>query len=379
MHYRSVFGFFDLTPLHHHRRSPLRAWSAADALLLREAHELRPVPERLLVVNDVHGALGVCLQHWRPFHWNDSYTSLRALQLNLRRNGMLFLPEHWVTAAENPEGLFDTVLLRIPKSLSLLRDQLTRLRPCLSPQTRIIASGMVKHLSRSTVEVFEQCIGPSHRSLAERKARLVFAELDPELAVPAVAPTRVPVPNTDLELISYAGVFSQQKSDPGTLLLLTHFPDVSGARHILDLGCGNGVLACHAGRLNPAAQLTLLDNSWLALRSARETLAHNDTQNPAEFIAGDALDEYRDQVDLVLCNPPFHAGNRLDGDIARRMFQGAARCLTPEGSLVVVGNRHLGYHRTLQTWFDSVELVASNPKFVVLRAAAPRPGKASRK
>jgi 16S rRNA (guanine1207-N2)-methyltransferase len=50
------------------------------------------------------------------------------------------------------------------------------------------------------------------------------------------------------------------------------------------------------------------------------------------------------------------------------MFSGARRALRGGGELWVVGNRHLGYHVTLRRVFGNSEVVASDPKFVVLRA-----------
>jgi 16S rRNA (guanine1207-N2)-methyltransferase len=50
------------------------------------------------------------------------------------------------------------------------------------------------------------------------------------------------------------------------------------------------------------------------------------------------------------------------------MFTGARRVLAPGGELWVVGNRHLGYHVKLRRLFGNCRLVASDPKFVVLRA-----------
>jgi 16S rRNA G1207 methylase RsmC len=55
--------------------------------------------------------------------------------------------------------------------------------------------------------------------------------------------------------------------------------------------------------------------------------------------------------------------------IALRMFRQSYRALRKGGELWVIGNRHLGYHVSLKHLFASVELVASNKKFVVLRAS----------
>ena len=50
------------------------------------------------------------------------------------------------------------------------------------------------------------------------------------------------------------------------------------------------------------------------------------------------------------------------------MFADARTALRDGGELWVVGNRHLGYHEKLRRMFGNCELVASDPKFVVLRA-----------
>ncbi|MFC9062651.1 class I SAM-dependent methyltransferase, partial [Streptomyces sp. NPDC057074] len=73
-------------------------------------------------------------------------------------------------------------------------------------------------------------------------------------------------------------------------------------------------------------------------------------------------------VDLVLNNPPFHSHQATTDATAWRMFTGARRVLRPGGELWVVGNRHLGYHVKLKRLFGNSDLVASDSRFVVLRA-----------
>ncbi len=120
----------------------------------------------------------------------------------------------------------------------------------------------------------------------------------------------------------------------------------------------------------PGAELVLTDESYQAVASARENFrAHAGDGRPAEFLVGDGLaDLAPGSVDLVLNNPPFHSHQATTDRTARRMFADARRALRPGGELWVVGNRHLGYHVTLRRIFGNSELVASDPKFVVLRA-----------
>jgi 16S rRNA (guanine1207-N2)-methyltransferase len=84
---------------------------------------------------------------------------------------------------------------------------------------------------------------------------------------------------------------------------------------------------------------------------------------------GDGLaDVPAGSVDLVLNNPPFHSHQATTDTTAWRMFSEARRALRPGGELWVIGNRHLGYHLKLRRLFGNSELVASDAKFVVLRA-----------
>lgn len=74
--------------------------------------------------------------------------------------------------------------------------------------------------------------------------------------------------------------------------------------------------------------------------------------------------------DLILNNPPFHTHQTTTDMTAWRMFNDAKAALRPGGELWVVGNRHLGYHVKLRRVFGNCEVVASDAKFVVLRAFA---------
>lgn len=184
---------------------------------------------------------------------------------------------------------------------------------------------------------------------------------------------RYGIPGTPLQLVNHANVFSQQKLDIGTRFLLEHFPDLSAAQSILDLGCGNGALGIFAGWRHPAAALHFVDDSALALQSARDSFALNGLGNSAQFYQDDGLEHFDGSVDAILCNPPFHEGNRVHTDIAARMFRGAARALSRGGSLTIVANRHLDYRPLLQPHFRQIRLLQGNSKFVILAASGPTP------
>lgn len=353
------------------RRELLRAWDTADAYLLNHLADqgLPNEGQRILVVNDGFGALAVALARFNPQAWSDSYLSQAATLINLESNRLPANSVSLVTSLEEPEGPLDLVLIRIPKTLALLEDELIRLRPHLTADTRVIATAMVKHLPASARGLFERIIGPTESSPAWKKARLLTAKVDPALPLPANPyPVSYQLEGTGHHLSNLANVFSRDSLDIGTRLFLKHLPTMSEASDIIDLGCGNGVVGVIAAERNPQARLHFVDESFQAVASAESNFraAFGDSRE-AEFRAGDSLEGFPpDSADLVLCNPPFHQQVAVGDQIATRMFRQSHKVLRKGGELWVVGNRHLGYHKSLKHLFGNVRVVASNPKFVVL-------------
>ncbi|WP_444997899.1 methyltransferase [Aliikangiella sp. IMCC44359] len=54
------------------------------------------------------------------------------------------------------------------------------------------------------------------------------------------------------------------------------------------------------------------------------------------------------------------------------MFKQSAQCLTPNGELRVVANRHLKYQHMLKRYFDKVKSISNDSKFIVWLASAPK-------
>ena len=119
-----------------------------------------------------------------------------------------------------------------------------------------------------------------------------------------------------------------------------------------------------------SAKIIFTDESYMAVESAIDNFVNTFGESrEAEFLQTDCLHGVEeDSVSLVLCNPPFHQSHTIGDTIALSMFRQSMGVLREGGELWVVGNRHLDYHRKLRRWFNSVELMASNKKFVIMRA-----------
>ncbi|ALC24539.1 methyltransferase [Streptomyces pristinaespiralis] len=377
------WGAYELARFPEDPRDTLRAWDAADEYLLRHLHGIDDAPPvdlsgTVAVVGDRWGALVTSLAAHATgeiIQITDSFLGQEATRGNLRRGGVEPGAVRLLTARDEPPEHIDVLLIRVPKSLALLEDQLHRLAPSVDADTVVVGTGMVTEIHTSTLKLFERILGPTRTSLAVKKARLIFCSPDPALPrLPSPWPLRYALPSdtgvlAGRTVTNHAGIFCAERLDIGTRFFLRHLPRRHGPARVVDLGCGNGVVGTAAALADPEAEITFVDESYSAVASAEATFQDNVPSGTAKFLVGDGLSALADaSVDLVLNNPPFHSHRATTDTAARRMFADARRALRPGGELWVVGNRHLGYHVRLRRLFGNCEVVAGDPKFVVLKA-----------
>jgi 16S rRNA (guanine1207-N2)-methyltransferase len=360
----------------------LRAWDAGDELLLSHINHLEnpiesddthrilfPKAPRVLIINDQFGALSCALNHFKPVVINDSFIAQQAIAENIKANKLNTVKQ--LAPLDKLEGVFDLVVIKIHKSLAQLEDLLHKIRPHLKSDSLIIGSGMVKMIHNSTLNLFSNILGPTTTSLAKKKARLIFCQKDEALQIKDNPfPSSFTLDDGSWKIQSHANVFSQGKLDIGCRFFIENLPSKDNEHTIIDLGCGNGLVGLTAAKLNPHAQIAFYDESTMAVASAKlnyETIFPS--SNNGHFHVDDCLSHCsKNSADIVLNNPPFHEQNVVSDAIAWRMFKQSFDVLKHNGELWVVGNRHLNYGQKLKKLFGNCQTVATNNKFVVIKA-----------
>jgi 16S rRNA G1207 methylase RsmC len=171
----------------------------------------------------------------------------------------------------------------------------------------------------------------------------------------------------ELEVVTAGGVFSADRVDLGTRVLLREAPPPPAAGNLLDLGCGWGPLALALGMLSPAATVWAVDVNARALEltvenARRAGLRHVrpvlPDQVPADLV-----------LDAIWSNPPIRIGKDALHDLLMHWLPR----LRPGGQAHLVVQRNLGAD-SLHAWLAgaldgraTVERAGSAKGYRVLR------------
>jgi len=168
-----------------------------------------------------------------------------------------------------------------------------------------------------------------------------------------------------LQVVSLPGVFSHGRLDRGTALLLKHLDNLP-AGHVLDFGCGAGVLGATVKRRYPQSQVTLLDVDAFAVAASRLTLAANNLVG--EVISGDGIDAAPGDLSLILSNPPFHTGVHTNYQASENLLKKSGQHLRKGGEMRLVANSFLRYQPLIEGALGNCQTCAEADGFRIYRA-----------
>jgi 16S rRNA (guanine1207-N2)-methyltransferase len=266
----------------------------------------------------------------------------------------------------NSDFKHDLVIITFPKSKAELAFTLAMISPFLVSDSKILVVGENKGGIKSCVKLTSEYVDHCKKIDSARHCSLFSGQFTninkPFILADWFQYYDVEMQDIKLQVAALPGVFSRAGLDAGTALLLKHLPK-SMQGHILDFGCGAGVISCFIAKKYLGTQLTLVDINALALKSAEQTLKINKVSG--EIVASNGLSQVTGQYQHIVTNPPFHRGLKTHYDTTENFLSSIKRHIKPKGSITVVANSFLRYKPIMQDTIGMTKTLANEKGFAI--------------
>lgn len=341
--------------------SSLQAWNAADEYILKYAESLNLRDSSLIIFNDRFGFLTSLLYEFSPNVVINFVSQQKAIRQNLVANDLAEEKIKFVEPLAEASEKFDVAFVKVPKSMELFRLQLFHISKILDKSGIVICGFMTKHFTKQILSIAENFFETVEQSQAWKKSRVLILKNLKDFQSHKIINS---IAFEDQIFKQYFGVFSSKQIDSASAFLIKNWKIENNIERVLDLASGNGFLGKMIRLQNPACEIHLLDDDWLAVESSKMNFSPDDDKIFFHF--NDSLENFdADFFDLIVCNPPFHFEHENNIEVAIRLFHEAERVLKKTGSFQIVANRHLNYKTHLNRIFEKVETLKTNQKFVI--------------
>ena len=359
-------------------------WNKADIDTQLLADCARVLPgQRILCVGCRHGLLGAVLAHQQPdaslWLLDSSVVAVRAAQRTMDLHKVsqvqvLLSDGLWKIRGQH----FDQVLINLPRGRMLVNQLIEDAFHVLDTGGRFYLAGAnregIKSYARKVVQAFGNSevarLGGKHRVISAVKR----AEETPRQPPDDVGTGYHDYTNFDVSvrgqtyhIVSKPGIFSWDRLDGGTRLLLDHL-NISQDDIVLDLGCGCGIIGTVAATMAARGHAYLVDAHVAAVNAARRTLDANGITNATALISDVASDVRHIAFDVVAANLPFHLGIKTEYLVALQFIKDAHAVLKTGGCLYLVANRFLEYEPLVAQEFGGCCTIYSDSRYKILRA-----------
>lgn len=170
--------------------------------------------------------------------------------------------------------------------------------------------------------------------------------------------------STSFRFYTDRGVFSKDRLDYGTKVLVDAINLEENVKHIVDMGCGYGAIGIMMATWYPNAIVSMIDVNERAVELSQKNAILNGVSN-VNIQTSFLFEAFEKNVDVIITNPPIRAGKQT----VFRLYEQAHRHLNENGVFYVVIQKKQGAPSTmekLQSLFNKVEVISKDKGYWVI-------------
>lgn len=160
------------------------------------------------------------------------------------------------------------------------------------------------------------------------------------------------------------GVFSKDRVDFGTNVLLNALPDIEDNKKVLDVGCGYGAIGIAVAKSNKKIMVEMVDVNERAVDLAKENINLNKVDNVKVYLSN-LYENVEDTFDYIISNPPIRAGKEIVHGVAKEGY----KYLNKGGKIYLVIQKKQGspsLEKCLFEVFGNVKVVDKKNGYFIL-------------
>ena len=161
------------------------------------------------------------------------------------------------------------------------------------------------------------------------------------------------------------GVFSKNEVDRGSNALISSVSDLDLGNSILDLGCGYGVIGIVMKKINPNADVDLVDINDRAVELSKINAKLNNVK--VNIYNSEDITKLNKKYDSILLNPPIRAGKK----VIYQLYRSSYDVLNKNGKLYIVIQKKHGSEsslKELKSLFKAVKIVSRKSGYQIIES-----------
>lgn len=170
----------------------------------------------------------------------------------------------------------------------------------------------------------------------------------------------------DITFIGDNGVFSKQRVDYGSRVLLNTIELNDCYKSLLDVGCGYGTFGVSLKKVYPHLHVEMVDINERAVLLANKSIALNDVEDAIAYQSF-VYENVKGTFDVIVSNPPIRAGKQVVFEILEKAYD----YLNEEGFLMIVIQKKQGApsaKKKMEEVFGNCEVVNKDKGYYILKS-----------